>query len=384
MVYLIMGCGAQGSACAFALAQDEETTKVLLVDKDIRHLPSFLLPYIDKTIFVSQADIKVKETIKTLLEEADVLVNALPYYLNQTATQLAIDAQVHYCDLGGNTQIVEKQKQQHDDARKRNISMVPDCGLAPGMVNILCQAAIDQLDDVTAVNAFVGGLPKDPVPPLNYQIVYSMQGVLDYYTTPVLVLENAKLVEKPALSGLEHLHFEGIGTLEAFHTAGGISTMPIEYQDKICAMSYKTLRYPGHADLMASFRDLGLFDQTPILVDNSMVSPRDAFIASVEPKLLAPNAPDLVALRVQVSGQSNGDHKNITYEMIEHMDIQNSISAMMRTTGYSLAAVAKLQAKGHVKAGVYTAAECIDANEFLTQLKGYDIDITREETSKDS
>ncbi|NIR36931.1 MAG: saccharopine dehydrogenase, partial [Actinobacteria bacterium] len=200
------------------------------------------------------------------------------------------------------TELVDRQKELSGDAVAAGVSVVPDCGLAPGMVNILAQGGIDALDEVDSVRIFVGGLPQDPKPPLNYQIVYSMEGVLDYYTTPVLVLEGGAVVEKEALTEIEEVDFpEPVGRLEAFLTAGGISRMPYRYQGRIPSMTYKTLRYPGHARLMKAIRDLGLLDLEPVDVGGVEVRPRDAFIAAVTPKLLNPNGNDLVAMRVVVT-----------------------------------------------------------------------------------
>lgn len=376
MNYLVVGCGSQGSACALQLVKNANTNKVIAVDISAKEPAAFLVPYLNKNLEIIRLDINDHTKVKELLEGMDVMVSALPYYLNLDMTKLAVEAGVHYCDLGGNTAIVEQQKALFNQAAKADISIVPDCGLAPGLVNILAQMGIDELELVTSVNIYVGGLPTDPKPPLNYQIVYSMEGVLDYYTTPVLVLENGKLTEKEALSGLEKLEFNQLGTLEAFYTAGGISTMPMQFQGKIAEMSYKTLRYPGHATLMKSFRDLGLFTEEPILVGDQYVSPRESFISCVEPKLLQPEALDLVALRVVVQGQYEGKYKRIVYEMVEYADLSLNVSAMMRTTGYSLAAVAILQASTQIDSGVYTPSECIPCSEYLQLLHEYSITIS--------
>ena len=178
-------------------------------------------------------------------------MSAIPYYFNLDLARHAAETGVHFCDLGGNTDIVFEQKKLDPIAREKGITIIPDCGLAPGMVNILAQHGIDQLDSVDEVKIFVGGLPQDPEPPLNYQIVYSLEGVLDYYTTLSWVVREGKRVQVKALSEIEPVHFdEPVGELEGFHTAGGLSTMAFRYADQIPTMEYKTLRYPGHAKIM--------------------------------------------------------------------------------------------------------------------------------------
>src|SRR4029077_17562622 len=144
-----------------------------------------------------------------------------------------------------------EQKKLHDQARARGVSVIPDCGLAPGMVNILAAEGIRRLDRTQQVKLFVGGLPQQPEPPLNYQIVYSLEGALDYYTTPSWVLRDGPPERVQALSEVGAVEFPSpVGTVEAFHTGGGISTMPWAYRGKIRTMEYETLRYPGHVAIM--------------------------------------------------------------------------------------------------------------------------------------
>src|SRR5207244_1940946 len=153
----------------------------------------------------------------------------------------------------------------------------PDCGLAPGMVNMLASEGIRRVGEADTVKIFVGGLPQHPEPPLNYQIVYSLEGALDYYTTPSWVLREGKPTRVDALSELESVTFPPpVGELEAFHTGGGISTLPWAYQGKVRTMEYKTLRYPGHIAIMRPIRELGLLDATPIKVKGKEIVPRDA------------------------------------------------------------------------------------------------------------
>ena len=214
-----------------------------------------------------------------------------------------------------------EQKKLHEMARARGVSVIPDCGLAPGMVNILAAEGIRRLDRAEQVKIYVGGLPQQPEPPLNYQIVYSLEGALDYYTTPSWVLRGGKPVQVDALSELEAVDFpEPVGTLEAFHTGGGISTLPFAYQDKIDVMEYKTLRYPGHVAIMRPIRELGLLDNTPVEVKGNSVVPRDVFIATVHPKLHKPQGRDLVALQVIVTGEKDGKPARVSFRLIDRYD----------------------------------------------------------------
>ena len=144
-----------------------------------------------------------------------------------------------------------RQKLLEGQARAKGVTVIPDCGLAPGMVNILAQMGISRCDRTESVRIYVGGLPQHPEGVLKYQVVYSLEGVLDYYTTLCWVVRGGKRVNIEALSEIEPVEFASpVGTLEAFHTAGGLSTMAYRYEGKIPTMEYKTLRYPGHAQLI--------------------------------------------------------------------------------------------------------------------------------------
>ena len=178
------------------------------------------------------------------------------------------------------------------------------------MVNILAEHAINQLDTVESVRIFVGGLPQHPEPPLNYQIVYSLEGVLDYYTTLSWVLRGGKRTQVTALSEIEAVRFDGsVGELEGFHTAGGLSTMAFRYEGKIPTMEYKTLRYPGHARIMEAIRELGLLELKPVDVKGMKVVPRDLVVAAMGPRLTKPDAFDLVALRVFAEGKRTASRR---------------------------------------------------------------------------
>lgn len=376
MRMLVLGAGLQGSACAYDLLQDKEVTEVRLAGLHVGHLPEFLAPYSGPRLIPTPLDVRDHAAVLGVMRECDAVMSAIPYYLNFDMALLAVEAGVHFCDLGGNTEIVFKQKELDAGARQKNITIVPDCGLAPGMVNILAEYGIKQLDAVDSVKIFVGGLPQHPEPPLNYMLVYSLEGALDYYTTLSWVLRNGLRTQVKALSEREPVAFDSIGTLEAFHTAGGLSTMAFRYEGRIPAMEYKTLRYPGHAELMENIRSMGLLDLEPVDVKGMKVVPRDAFIASVLPKLHKPKGRDLVALRVVVSGKKNGRAATKSFELVDRYDETHDISAMMRTTGYSLSITGLMQARGQVTPpGVHTPDECIPPAAYIAELRKRGIDI---------
>jgi lysine 6-dehydrogenase len=370
MKMLVLGAGLQGCACAYDLLQNPVISQVTLADLRPDNLPRFLAGDWEGRLRIVRLDVTDPEAVRQTLRGHSAVMSAIPYYYNGPMARAAVEAGCHFSDLGGNTEIVLEQKKLHEQASAAGISVIPDCGLAPGMVNILAAEGIRRLDQAQKVKIYVGGLPQQPEPPLNYQIVYSLEGALDYYTTPSWVLRGGKPVQVDALSELETVEFpEPIGALEAFHTGGGISTLPFAYQAKIDVMEYKTLRYPGHAAIMRPIRDLGLLDAKPLLVKGQRVIPRDLFIAAVHPKLHKPQGQDLVALQVEVTGRKNGQPANVKFRLMDYYDCLHGISAMMRTTGYSLSITGQMQSDGRVGLkGVHTPDEAVPFQAYVTEL----------------
>src|SRR3954466_2251980 len=370
MKLLVLGAGLQGCACAYDLLQSPAITTVTLADLRPDRLPPFLQRDWGGRLRPLKLDVTDAAAVAEAFRGQAAVMSAIPYYYNGPMAKAAVEAGSHFSDLGGNTEIVLEQKKLHDEAKAKGISVIPDCGLAPGMVNILAAEGIRRLDQAEKVKIFVGGLPQAPEPPLNYQIVYSLEGALDYYTTPSWVLRGGRPVQVDALSEVEPVEFPApVGTLEAFHTGGGISTLPFAYQGKIDIMEYKTLRYPGHAAVVRPIRDLGLLANVPIDVKGTKVVPRDVFIAAVHPRLHKPEGRDLVALQVQVSGKKNGTSHSVTFRLIDYFDTKHGISAMMRTTGYSLSITGQMQVDGRVTAkGVRTPDEAIPFGAYVAEL----------------
>jgi lysine 6-dehydrogenase len=368
---LVLGAGLQGSACAYDLLQNVEVSQVRLADLKLDHLAPFLAPLSGPRLLPTPLDVRDREAVLAVMRESDAVMSAIPYYFNYPLAELAVEAGVHFSDLGGNTEIVFQQKQLHARAQEKGITIVPDCGVAPGMVNILAEHGIRQLDTVDSVRIYVGGLPQHPEAPLNYQIVYSLEGVLDYYTTLSWVVRDKKRTQVAALSERETVKFPApVGDLEAFHTAGGLSTMAWRYEGKIPTMEYKTLRYPGHAEIMETIRSLGLLDLEPVDVKGLKVVPRDVFVSVVGPKLTKPKGRDVLALRVTVTGTKGGKPARRQFDLIDRYDEAHGISAMMRTTGFSLSITGQMQVRGEVQPpGVWTPDECMPAERYIAELR---------------
>ncbi|MGD8494954.1 MAG: saccharopine dehydrogenase C-terminal domain-containing protein [Gemmatimonadales bacterium] len=373
MNMLVLGGGLQGSACAYDLLQQDDVKRVTLADVRADAGAAFL-PADDRLHRVA-LDFTDERATRELMEQHDVVMSAAPYYFNETLARLAIEAGCDYTDLGGNTEILFAQLEMSDAAQRAGCTLIPDVGLAPGLVNVLAVEGIRRLDDAERVAMYVGGLPQHPKPPLNYQVVYSLKGVLDYYTTPSFVIRDGKPFEVEALSEVEEVDFPGLGALEAFHTAGGASLLPWRYEGKVDRLEYKTLRYPGHAEIMRNIRELGLLSMDPVEVGDQEVAPRDLVIAVLKP-LLSSSDPDLVALRVTATGTKNGRRVTHQWDLLDREDEEHGITAMERTTGFTLAVVGLLMGRDVIDAtGVMPPDEGIPAETYLSEMAKRGIDI---------
>lgn len=379
MRFLVLGGGAQGSAAAYDLLRQDDISHVTIADRKVGPLHRALAPHLGERLAVAKVDATDRGQVAAVMEGVTGVLCGLPYYLNTLASEMAVEAGAHFADLGGNTAIVQEQRKLDDASRGKGITVTPDTGLAPGMVNVLAQGGIDELDQVDSVRMWVGGLPQDPQPPLNYQIVYSLEGVLDYYVTPALILRDGELATVEALSGMEMLNFpEPIEQLEAFYTGGGNSTLPYRYQGRIPSIEYKTLRYPGHAKIMRAIRGLGLLDDEEVDFQGCTVNPRKFFIDRVAPRLTNPEGNDLVVARVEVSGVKDDVPSRIRFDVLDYYDPETGLTAMTRTTGFALSITGLIQARGQaLRSGVGTPDEVIPPGLFIEEMGARGIEITR-------
>ena len=382
MRFLVLGAGLQGFAAAFDLARDKGARDVTIADIDLAraeaaadHLRS--LKDSSATIRAAAIDVGNEPHLVDRLRGYDVAISAVPYFLNLRLTRAAIAARVSLCDLGGNTDLVREQERLDAQAKAAGVAIVPDCGLAPGMANVLAAAGIARLDRADTVRIRVGGLPLRPKPLLDYMIVFSMHGLLNEYLGTAAALRDGRRVDLETLTEVEELEFgKPAGRCEAFVTLGGASTMPWTYEGRVKTLDYKTVRYPGHAAKWTLFRALGLLETTPVVVDGVSVVPRSVFAAAAEPRLTFPGEEDLVVMRVLVEGVRAGSRRRITFEMIDRMDVTRGITAMMRTTAYPTAAAALMIARGDVPfRGVAAMERAIPPEPFVREVKRHEMKI---------
>jgi lysine 6-dehydrogenase len=290
------------------------------------------------------------------------------------------------CDLGGNTDVVWSELALDQAAQAAGISIVPDCGLQPGMGNTLAVHAMTQMDDPKDVRIWVGGLAQEPRPPFDFLLTFNVEGLTNEYDEMSMVLQDGVRIALRAFEGLEEIDFPApVGHCEAFLTTGGTSTCPWTFEGKLRTYVEKTVRYPGHMQVFRAFRDLGLFGRQPIRVGSDPVVPRDLYHTLLQPLIDFPDDRDIVVLRVQCEGQNEGRAKRVSLDLMDFYDPTTGFRAMERTTGWPAAIVAQMMAQGTLKAGATPLERAVPPQPFLEQLirRGFNLTETVSEGGTD-
>ena len=368
----------QGTAAAFDLATFADADEVRLLDLDMRRARAaaervnrLLSRDVVKAGVVDATD---RTSASQVLEGMHACLSAVPYFLNVNLARAAIQARVHFNDLGGNTHVVEEELALDSMAKAAGVSIVPDCGVAPGMANTLAVHGIESLDEAKHVHMRCGGLPQNKNLPLGYKKLFALEGLTNEYFGKAVVLREGKVIEVDTFEELESLDLpDPIGRVEAFTTSGGTSTCPYTFQGKLETYDYKTIRYPGHYERLKQFKDLGFLSLNPLEVKGHPIVPRDVFHAIMDRAWTFNDEPDLLILRVDVLGTKGGKPARYRAQIIDRQDPKTGFSAMERTTAFAAAIVTALQARGQTPKGAVSLEKAVRAADFVKELGRRDI-----------
>ena len=276
MKFLVLGAGKMGQVACYDLLRQKKTTAVVAADNEPRRLQSLQKRFPDPRLTMVELDAGDTDRIIELMQPADAFIGAVHYRFNVQLTEAAIAARTHFCDLGGNNDIVRAQLDLDARAQRAGISAIPDCGLAPGMASLLVAWGLEKWNWVDTVKIRVGGLPQTPQPPLGYSLLFAVDGLINEYVEPVRVLRDGKIKIIEPLTELETLEFpQPYGTMEAFATSGGASTLPETFGQRLKNLDYKTIRYSGHWEIMAALHRLGFLSAREIKTRSGMIIPRE-------------------------------------------------------------------------------------------------------------
>ncbi len=354
--YVVLGAGRQGAAAGYDLASRGNAAQVVMADADAarakdtaQRINTLLGKEIASPAVVDASD---SNALRRLLEPADGVLSAVPYFFNLGITRAAIASRTHMTDIGGHTQTVFEQLALDEDARAAGISIVPDCGMGPGLINTIGAYLVEAFDQPREVRIYDGGLPQHPQPPWNYALTFHINGLTnEYYGTTTLLIDG-ELTEVEGLTQYERLEIPPLGELEAFITTGGASTAPWTFHGRLQTYINKTLRYPGHYEWFLAYKILGLFDEAPITVEGCTLSPRTFYHALLAPKITAPEGlRDLAVIHAIGRGRRNGQEAETVVDVLDYYDEATGFRAMERLTGWHAAAMLIFQVSGQVPAG---------------------------------
>jgi len=368
MKALVIGAGMMGSAMAYDLSRSPNVEKVYLADID-RKKAAEAAKSAGTNIEPLKLDTGSHDDVIKAMKLADVAIGATSYNHNVQLTKAAIESGTHFCDLGGNMDVVDTQLELDAKAKWANVLIIPNCGLAPGMACAIAGGAAKRFEKVEEIHIRVGGLPQKPVPPLNYQLVFSAEGLINEYLEPAEAIRDGKLQKLDSMTDIEMLSFPNpFEQLEAFNTSGGISTLTRMYSG-VKSLDYKTIRYLGHCEKFKMLLDLGFASSEPVMVGSNLLTTREFFETLLKKKLPA-NGPDVVLTRVSISGMMGGKHRTLAYEMVDYYDTAARMTSMMRTTSFPTSIIAQMIVNGTItERGVFPPERCVPLDPFIAELK---------------
>lgn len=322
----VLGCGLVGSAIAVDLCRDYNVT---VSDYDFEKLNEVQAK---NPLRIIQSDFLNQSELKRIVADADLVISAVPGSIGFSILKSLIELNKNVVDISF---FAENPFELDEQAKRKNLTVVVDCGVCPGLSNIILGYYNKKLK-INSYSVYVGGLPKNPEPPFNYKAPFSPSDVIEEYTRPARFIENGKVIIKEALTDVELIDFPNVGQLEAFNT-DGLRTLLTTMQ--IPNMKEKTLRYPGHSQLIKAFRDAGFFDRDEIFINDKVIRPID-FTSKLLYKQwkLEKGEKEFTVMRILIES----DKEFITYELYDEYDEQTQTTSMARTTGYTCTAAARL------------------------------------------
>jgi lysine 6-dehydrogenase len=394
MKLLVIGAGMMGSAAAYDMAHSALVESVTLADTDKKRArdAAARLNKLTRSRKVHAAELEARseKAAAKLMRGHDAALSAVPYFYNLGLARAAVEARCHFADLGGNNTVVREELALGKKAAKRGVAIAPDCGLSPGMASILAGELMRRLgSDAAALKIYVGGLPANPKPPFNYQLVFSVEGLINEYAEPARILRKGKLTTVEPLTEVENFRVRGFSPLEAFHTSGGTSTLPETFQGRVGECFEKTLRYRGHLAVIRALYDFGFFRREKMKFGKAEISPRE-LTSRLMCEQFAGEEPDVTLLRVEAHEKPPsamraifGEQRKprvLAFTLVDRADARTGMTSMMRTTAWPASIVVQMLASGDIrKRGAIRQELDVPAADFLDAMAARGINIEYQE-----
>ena len=394
MKLLVIGAGMMGTAAAYDMARNPNVTVVTVADTDKKRAKQSAerVNKLAKRKIANAVELDASEPKKAarLMGNHQAALSAVPYFFNVGLAKAAIDARCHFADLGGNNTAVREELAMSKQAEKRGVAIAPDCGLSPGMASILAGELMRRIGgEAEALKIYVGGLPLEPQPPFQYQLVFSIEGLINEYSEPAKILRSGKTTNIEPLTEVETFRIADFPPLEAFHTSGGTSTLPETFAGKVGECFEKTLRYRGTLPYIKALYDFGFFSSEKIKVGKAEISPREVASRLMTEKL-AGNQADVTVMRVEAHEKrprglralvgSKRDPRMLSFSMVDRFDHKTGMTSMMRTTAWPASVVVQMLASGEIpKRGGIRQELDVPAEAFLKAMHARGIEISYQE-----
>lgn len=350
--YTVVGAGMQGTAAAYDLARFGDAERITLADVRIDKADMAarrVNDLVSREVCVS-CSIDLDDAVP-VLRGSDVVLSCVPYTLHTKVEEAALAAGCSVVDMGNDTDVTLATLDRDAEFEAKGITLIPDTGLAPGLVNSIGSWFISELDEVEHISLFCGGLPQKPKPPFNYTLRFSVEGLVGEYVDEAIAIRNHQVVRLGTLTELETVDVPGFGTLEAFTTSSGTSTAPFTYADRVANYEYKTLRYPGHCAIMQAFQVSGFWGEESVATRSGHVKPIELFHKLAGDYLYAPDDPDVLIVYAIGVGSKDGRPTRLETTIIDRFDEATRFTAMERMTGFSTSIIAIEVAQGRVRPG---------------------------------
>ncbi|HMS56250.1 MAG TPA: saccharopine dehydrogenase C-terminal domain-containing protein [Fimbriimonadaceae bacterium] len=381
-VFAVLGAGMQGTAAAYDLAKFADAQVIRMGDVDL-HQAEKSSRRVNELIGSAicephQVNALEPANLSKFLDGVDVLISCVPYWMHPKIAAVAVQSKTSMVDLGGNTDITMETLKLDDMAKSAGVTLVPDTGLAPGLVNSLGLWLIEHLDTCETVKLYCGVLPQNPKPPFNYKLTFNCEGLVTEYDYQAVVLRNHEIALVDTLTETEELFIDQpeLGQMEAFVTSGGTSTAPYTLKDRVTNYEYKTIRFPGHGFLMKIFKDFGFWNEEAIDVKGTKIVPKDVFNAVFGPELAKFVDRDMCAVRGVGMGTKDGQPKTLQIDIFDKEDEVTGFTSMERLTGFSASIYAIEIANGHMPDGAIRYENGMSGTKFVQELERRGIQLT--------
>ena len=387
MKILLLGVGLQGKAALQHLATSPEVTQVIAADANYSGLKNYVAQLASDKITPVELDVRDEAAVSEQMKKVDAVIVLLPQGFRVQMLALAIENRIHFVET---SYALPEYAELGQRAAENGITILPECGLDPGIDLVLAGQAIRELDVVHELHAYGTGVPEPKAAntPINYKVSWTFAGVLSAYQRPAKMLKDGKVINltPSQMFSPEHMHtvnLDTVGEMEAYYNGDAVKYLDVfGIRETTVSTGRYSLRYPGHAAFWKKMVDLGFLSEEPVTVGGQQVSPRQFVHDLIEPQIqYAPNERDVAGIRIDVKGMKDGRCKRIVYQMIDRRDLESGLLAMQRTVGYTASIGAQMILRGDIqKRGLLTPTRDIPVEKFMDELQKRKIVITREES----